>query len=411
LAHQPVPAGSRVAVLTNAGGPAILAADACEAAGLSLPVLTDSTIAALREFLPAAASPGNPVDMLATAPADHYRRAIPLLLADPMVDSLIVIFIPPLVTAGSDVAKAIVETTRPATKPVLATFLGASGATEALSPVPCFTFPEAAARALAHATAYGRWKARPTGTIKTFADCRPEEARAVVDRAAAAGGGWLAPQDAQALLTAFGIPAPETVFANSEDDAVAAAERVGYPVVLKGVGPTLLHKTESHAVLLGLADDTAVRLAYADLRARLGTALTSVLVQPMVRDGVEMFAGATLDPTFGHIVLCGSGGTLVELVNDAACGLHPLTDTSAQDMLDSVRGVARLRGFRGAPPADESALHELLLRLSALLAACPEIQEIDLNPVVVHSRGVHAVDVRVRVGAVPVRAARRRVEY
>ena len=411
LAHQPVPAGSRVAVLTNAGGPAILAADACEASGLTLPALAGQTIAALRAFLPQAASVGNPVDMLATASADHYRRAIPLLLADPAVDSLIVIFIPPLVTDTSDVAEAIVETTRRAAKPVLATFLGAIGASEALAPVPCFTFPEAAARALARAAAYGRWKTKPSGTVVTFTDCRTEDARAVIGRALPAGGGWLAPDDAQALVAAFGIPAVHTVVVDNEEAAVRAARGVGFPVVLKGTGPALLHKTESRAVALELTDEDAVRRAHADLVARLGTALTGVLVQPMVAPGTEMFVGATLDPTFGHIVLCGSGGTLLELVNDVACGLHPLTDTSAQEMLDAIRGVALVRGFRGAPRGDEAALHDLLLRVSALLAACPEISEMDLNPVIVHPTGLQAVDVRVRIAAPHVGAATRRVEY
>jgi acetyl coenzyme A synthetase (ADP forming)-like protein len=412
LAHQPLPGGSRVAVLTNAGGPAILAADACEAAGLSLPALSDVTIAGLRGFLPAAASVGNPVDMLATASADHYRRAIPLLLSDPSVDSLLVIFIPPLVTEASDVARAVVETTRGATKPVLATLLGATGAPAALAPIPCFTFPEAAARALARAVTYGRWKATPPGIVVSFADCRSDEARSIIARTLACGGGWLTPEDARSLVTAFGIPAVETIVAASEEATIRAARRAGYPVVLKGIGPTLLHKTESRAVILGLASESALRRAYRKLVSRLGAALTGVAVQPMIATGVEMFAGATLDRTFGHIVLCGSGGTLLELVKDVACGLHPLTDRSAQEMLDSIRGVALLRGFRGGPSRDEPALRELLLRLSALLEACPEIAEIDLNPVVVHESGVDAVDVRVRIGAREVGGVpARRVEY
>lgn len=410
LAHQPLPAGSRVAVLTNAGGPAILAADACEAAGLSLPALSDETVARLRGFLPAAASVGNPVDMLATASADHYRRAIPLLLSDPSVDSLLVIFIPPLVTEASDVAAAVVETTRGTTKPVLATFLGATGAPEALAPIPCFTFPEAAARALARTVTYGRWRANPPGTIVSFSDCRVDDARSIVARALP--GGWLMPDQAQSLVAAFGIRAVETIVAKTEEETVRAARKVGFPVVLKGTGPTLLHKTESRAVVLGLADEAALRRAYATLASRLGAALTGVIVQPMIATGTEMFVGATLDPTFGHIVLCGSGGTLLELVKDVACGLHPLTDRTAQEMLDSIRGVALLRGFRGGPSRDEPALRELLLRVSALLEACPEIAEIDLNPVVVHESGVDAVDVRIRIGVLDVGGAHaRRVEY
>jgi acyl-CoA synthetase (NDP forming) len=411
LAHQPVPAGSRVAVLTNAGGPGILAADACEAAGLTLPIVEETTAASLRAFLPAAASIANPVDMLATASADDYRRAIPLLLADPGVDSLLVIFIPPLVTDADDVARAIVETTRRARKPVLATFLSAKGAPASLAPVPSYTFPESAARALAHAVGYGRWRAKPVGAVKTFTDVCPTEARAVVDGALSGGGGWLSPADAQALLRAFGISVPSTTIATNVDMAIDAARAIGFPVVLKGIGPTLLHKTESRAVAVGLDDEAALRHAYADLTSRLGDALTGIVVQPMISQGAEMFVGATMDPTFGHVVMCGGGGTLLQLVNDVACSLHPVSDVAAQEMLDSVQGIELLRGFRGAPRADEAALRDLVLRVSALLDVCPEIVEMDLNPVLVLRTGVQAVDVRVRVCREDPTPPSRRVEY
>jgi acetyl coenzyme A synthetase (ADP forming)-like protein len=411
LAHQPLPAGGRVAVLTNAGGPGILAADACEAAGLTLPVLTESTAASLRAFLPAAASVANPVDVLATASADDYRRAIPLLLADPQVDSLIVIFTPPLVTHADDVARAIVETTRRAHKPVLATFLTAKGAPASLSPVPCYTFPESAARALARAARYARWRATPPGACRLFADIRPSEARAIVARALSAGGGWLNASEAAALLDAVGITTTWTVAAAHIEAAVEAARQIGFPVVLKAAGPTLLHKTEARAVAIGLANEDAVRRAYADFVARLGDALTGVVVQPMISNGTEMFVGATLDPTFGHVVMCGGGGTRLELLKDVACGLHPLTDATAQEMLDSLRSIQLLRGFRGAPHGDEAALRELMLRLSALLDVCPEVVEIDLNPVIVLSSGIQAVDVRVRVSREEPRPPSRRVEY
>lgn len=398
LAHQPVPAGPRVAILTNAGGPGILAADACEARGLVLPTLAETTLASLRGFLSHAAGLSNPVDMLATASADDYRRAIPLLLADPAIDSLLVIFTPPLVTQAADVAQAIVDTADRSRKPVLATFLTAKGAPAVLAPVPCYVFPESAARALARVVEYGAWRARPEGTRRLFTDVRAEDARSIVERALATDTEWLPAAECNGLLTAFGITVAPAAIALSEEEAAGAALRLGYPVALKAAGPAILHKTEAHAVILNLADESAMRAAYRDLTSRLGSGMTHALVQPMVAGGVEILVGASMDPTFGHVVLCGSGGTLVELIGDSVCRLHPLTDRDADDMLQQMRGGVRLRGFRGAPPADERALCEMLLRVSALLDACPEILELDINPVMVLRRGVCAVDVRIRIG-------------
>ena len=396
LAHQPLPAGPRVAILTNAGGPGILAADACEAHGLTLGTLAPGTVAALRTFLPSAASVGNPVDMIASATAEQYRRAIPLLLADPGVDSLLTIFIPPLPSSAHDVARAIAETTSRSPKPVLATFFGAAGVPDILAPVPCYAFPEGAARALAHAVNYSAWRAQPAGEIATLANFNADAARAIIRRAATNQDGWLEPLAAGALMEACGIQTAPTRVVVDADGALAAARQLGFPVVLKGVGPALLHKTEARAVLVGLSDESAVLNAYHALDRRPD--VTQVLVQPMIRDGVEMFVGATLDPSFGHIIVCGSGGTMVELLHDTSCRLSPVTDLAARDMLDETRASALLRGFRGARPVDEAAFRDVLLRTSALVQACPEIAELDFNPVIVTPSGATVVDARVRLG-------------
>jgi len=411
LANQPVPRGNRVAILTNAGGPGILAADAAEALNMTVPRLAPSTVAALRAFLPAAASIGNPVDMLATASADDYRRAIPLLLADPDVDALLTIFIPPLVTDPEDVAKAIVDSVRRSDKPVITTFLGAQGAPASLDPVPCYAFPESALRALAHAATYGKWRSAPAGSTRTFVDARRDTARDIVDRAVASGGGWLSPLDGVALLSAFNIPAAPTFSAATPNEAVVMGTVAGYPCVMKAVGPGILHKSELHAVVLDIADEAAARAAYIDLSSRLGDAMTGVVVQPMVQDAVEMFVGVTLDATFGHVIVCGTGGTLVELLRDSVCRLHPLTDESAREMLDTVRGIVLLRGFRGSPRCKEEALHDMLLRVSALVDCCPEIVELDLNPVMVTPSGAQVADARIRVERGSVPAPSRRIRY
>ncbi len=394
LAHQPLPAGRRVGILTNAGGPGILAADACEGFGLMVPPLAETTMAALREFLPASASVANPVDMLATASADDYRRAIALLLRDPAIDSLLTIFIPPLVTDPAEAAAAITACARDSSKPVLATFFGAAGVPEILSPVPCYTFPESAARALAHAASYAAQRVAPLGTRPYFADIDRPAARAIVQRARSTGGGWLSALGCEALLRAAGIPTAGTHVVRSAAEACSIARDIGYPVVLKGSGPGILHKTEARAVHTALADDRSIGDAYRAL-ARNPDVL-QVLLQPMIR-GVEMFVGASFDPKFGHAIVCGSGGTLVELLRDTSCRLAPLTDVAASEMLDELRGIALLRGFRGAPMADEAALRDVVLRVSALLELCPEIQELDLNPVIVSAAGATAVDARVRI--------------
>jgi acetyl coenzyme A synthetase (ADP forming)-like protein len=392
LAHQPLPAGRRVGILTNAGGPGILAADACEGFGLTVPALAPATVAALRAFLPVSASVGNPVDMLATAPADDYRRAIPLLLADPAIDSLLTIFIPPLVTNATDVARAITDGARGSSKPVLATFFGASGVPGILSPIPCYMFPESAARALSHAVAYATQRTAPAGTAPEFPDIDRGTVRSISDQAREAGGGWLSPTASDTLLRACGIPTAGAHVVHSAAEACSVARKVGFPVVLKGAGPTILHKTEARAVHASLKDDAAVVEAYRTLSEN--PAVEQLIVQPMVR-GVEMFVGVSRDEKFGHAIVCGSGGTLVELVHDISCRLAPLTDVSAREMLDELRGIALLRGYRGTARCDESALLDIVLRLSALVELCPEIRELDLNPVLVSHNGATAVDVRV----------------
>ena len=411
LANQPVPRGRRVAILTNAGGPGILAADACEAQGLELPALSPTTAAALRAFLPAAASVGNPVDMLASASPEHYRQAERILLADDGIDSLLVIFIPPIASNADAVAAAIVEGAAGARKPVLATFMSARGAPPVLAPIPSYPFPESAVVALARAAAYGDWKHRPVGAVPALTGIDAARARDVVDRSLQQGGGWLGPAEAEELLAAFAIPLAPMRVARTETSAAAAARSLGFPVVLKAVGPTILHKTEIGGVRLDLADEAAVRAACRDLKKRVGAALTDFLVQTMVPGGVEVIAGVTHDPTFGPLVLYGSGGTLVELMGDVAFRLQPLTDIDVDAMLGEVRGTALLRGYRGAPAMDEAALKDLLLRLSGLVDACPEVRELDLNPVKVLPRGLRVVDARVRIARRPVLPPSRRIAY
>lgn len=400
LAHQPLPRGPRVAILTNAGGPAIMAADACEAAGLELATLDDRTVQALRGFLPPAASVANPVDMIAGADANDYQRAMKALLDDPNVDNVLVLFVPLHPGSPERVARAIRESVPQAcAKPVLATFLSAQGMPPELSGIPSYRFPEGAVTALARALRYARWRSRPAGRRAEFHDIDETQARSIVESVRQRGGGWLTAGEAHGLLGAAGIPFARAHVADSLESARRAARSIGYPVVLKAVGPSILHKTEVGGVVLNLADDAALERAFRDLARRLGERMSAVLVQQTIRKGVEVLIGATFDETFGHIIAYGPGGTLVDLIEDVALRLVPLTDLDAADMLAEVRATRLLRGWRGAPAADEAVVREIVLRLSALLDLCPEIEEVDFNPTIVLEQGAFVVDARVRVGS------------
>jgi acyl-CoA synthetase (NDP forming) len=392
LSAQPVPRGRRVALVTNAGGLGILAADACESAGLELPQPSDATRAALAEVMPAEGSSANPIDLLGGATAESFAAALPPVLADPAFDAVIALFVPTVGSNEEEVGVAISRAAATAVdKPVLCTFVSAKGAPASLrsaADVPAFAYPEAAARALGRAAERGAWLRRPAGTTPQL-DCDREKAQTVVEEAVATGGGWLAPEQARRLLEAYGIPlVPERV-ATTAAEAVAAAKDLGFPVVLKTTTPGA-HKTEDGGVALDLGDEPAF-LAAAE---RIGTPL---LVQPFVHGGAELLAGAVQDPVFGPLVAFGPGGVLAELIGEAQFRLAPLTDLDAEELVRTGKAGRLVAGFRGTPAADEAALVDLLVRLSLLVRDLPEVAELDLNPVLALPDRCLAVDARVRV--------------
>ncbi len=404
LANQPLPVGGRVAILTNAGGPAILAADACEAGGLEVPPLSDDTRAKLQTFLAPEASTANPVDMIASAGADEYAKGIRVLAADPNVDAVIVMFTPPLVTRASDVARAIRAAVGdlPRRIPVLAVFLSLAGVPKELSDdrvrIPSFSYPEDAARALAHVVRYARWRTRPSGTVPRFT-ARADDADALLDAALARGGGWLTPAEVSSLFACYGLPLIASRTVATPEAAAAAAVQFGGLVALKVIAPTLVHKTDIGAVRLRLAAaevDFEARRLGESVRAH-GHEPTGYLVQPMAPTGVELLLGVVQDPTFGPVVACGAGGVTAELLKDVTVGVAPITDLDAHDMVRSLRTFPLLDGFRGAQKCDVASVEDALLRLSALVERHPQIAELDANPLVVHATGAVIVDARVRV--------------
>jgi len=404
LARQPLPSGSRVAIVTNAGGPAISCADACGAAGLHIEPLQESTRRALADRLPPAAAVANPVDMLAAATSADFRRTIETVAADPGVDAIIAIFLQALPGRGADtVMRAVRAAARRTAVPVLAVVMtpGPEGSTgEGDSDVPVYETPEHAARALGHAARHARNRQRRPPEAGPPAGIDADAAAAVIARALGAGPGWLSFEDTTALLGAYGLPLAPAHVARSAHGAGRWAAALGGQVALKAIVPGLLHKRDAGAVRLDLHGASPVMRAARELRSTLerdGNAVDGFLVQAMAPPGVEMLVGVVSDAHFGPVVACGAGGTAVELLGDVQVRLAPVAPIEATDMVHGLRTFPLLDGFRGAPRADIAALEDVVVRIGWLAATHPEIAELDLNPVVVSPTGAVVVDARVRV--------------
>jgi acetyl coenzyme A synthetase (ADP forming)-like protein len=406
LGSQPLPAGNRVAILTNAGGPAILCADACEAAGLVVPPLPAGVRAELAQFLPAAASTANPVDMLAEANGDDYRHAIGILAGCAEIDSVIVVFTPPLVTQPSEVIRAIHTASKelPRPLPLLSVFMSKQSAPRLIHSgdvtIPHYPFPEEAARALALATGYAVWRATPDEPLPDLDGIDRDRAAAVIAATLAEDPGWMAPAAVAELLACYRIPLVETRIAAGARDAGRAAHELGSAVALKAIAPGVLHKSDAGGVRLGLRGSSAVERAAGEMAtsfAKAGHPIEAFQVQPIVEPGIEMIVGVVQDQHFGPVLACGAGGTATELLKDVAVRITPITRGEAGRMVRSLKTYPQLDGYRGAPKADVAALEDVLLRVSALVEAHPQIAEMDLNPLVVHPAGAMAVDARIRL--------------
>jgi acetyl coenzyme A synthetase (ADP forming)-like protein len=387
LSTQPLPAGRNVAIVTNAGGLGILCADACEGAGLELVPLREETRAALTEVAPPEASLQNPVDLLGSATAETYSRALPHIVADDGVDAVIVLFVPAAQVTADDVAAAVRETQGgSASKPIVPVFIAAE------MPAGSFTYPESAARALGRAAERADWLRRPAGSVPPV-DVDREAAAEVVGRALERSNDvWLAGPEIRLLLDAYGIALVPERFVAGPEDAVEAAMELGFPVVVK-TAEAGAHKTDTGGVLLDLKDADAVRAAAHAIDG-------SLLVQPMIGEGVELLAGIVQDPVFGPLVAFGPGGIYAELIGDAGFRIAPLTDVDADELVRGGKAGRLVAGFRGRPAADAAALVDLLHRLSRLGEDFPEVAELDLNPVAGLASGCLALDARVRIGQV-----------
>jgi acyl-CoA synthetase (NDP forming) len=406
FASGPLPAGPRVAILTNAGGPGVLCADALEGCGLRAPEFSADLQQSLRERLRPEAAAGNPIDLVASVDPAEYKHCLELLLASEEIDAIIAIYLPRVSGTSGAIAAAMRDVAKSTShqKPVLAVFVQPDAAPRELSQdgirIPAFRYPESAANALAGAVQYEQQRQRPEGRIPHFADVRAADVRKIVERALeqlGSEGGWLAPADVQQLLIASGFSVPLWEIAEGPEQAVAAARHFGGSVVLKAVAPGLIHKVAVGAIVLDVQGDDAVRDSFHRLRTSIKDC-RRVFVQQFIRDGSEFLIGATRDATFGPLIAFGAGGTGVEIMQDIAFRLHPLTDCDAVDLISDTR-IGRLVEDTPEKSPLAAALRETILRVSTLLSTAPEIVELDLNPVkaIASPLSITVVDARVRL--------------
>lgn len=406
FAYQPLPAGKRLAIVTNAGGPGILATDACERKGLELASFTPATIAKLRDYLPRAANVYNPIDVIGDAQADRYEVAVEAALADPNVDSLLVLLTPQAMTEIDETAMATVRAGQNGSKPVLASFMGGEAVQSGLNilregRVPNYTFPERAVEALVAMNRYRDWKLTPEERPSRMTVDR-EAAAAVIERARAAGRTTLGDLEARGVVEAYGLRLPANKLATSAGEAVQFANEIGYPVVMKIVSPDILHKSDAGGVRVGVKDEAEVTAAYNAIRAnalryKRDAEIWGVAVQEMVKPGREVILGVTHDAQFGHLIMFGLGGIYVEVLKDVSFRVAPLSRREADAMVHEIRSFPLLGGVRGQPPADLPAVVDALQRVSQLVTDFPEIIELDVNPLVVNPMGGGAIAVDARI--------------
>jgi acetate---CoA ligase (ADP-forming) len=406
ISYQPALPGDRIAILTNAGGPGILATDALERAGMTIARFKNETIQNLEQYLPDAASAADPVDVLGDARADRYQFALKTVADDPNVDGLLVVLTPQAMTEIDETAKAIGEITRQIEKPVLSCFMGEARVESGIAilnhyGVPNYPFPERAARAFRAMADERENRKRPNPEFVHF-DVDKAAARRVFERVRSENRVSIGDFEARAILEAYGMKIPESEVAKTPDDAIQIANAIGYPVVLKIASPDILHKTDVGGVKVGLENAEDVRDAFELMTYRAQryvpeARLLGCLVQAMVpAGGLEVLVGMNRDPQFGPLVTFGLGGIYVETLKDVTFRIAPFSTQEAQEMLSEIRAHALLDGVRGKPAVDKEAIVDTLLRIGQLVQDFPEIAELDINPLTVYPRdqGAIAIDMR-----------------
>ena len=404
-AYQPMPSGDRLAIVTNAGGPGVMATDAAVRVGLSIPRFNEETTDKLKAALPATANVKNPVDVIGDARADRYGAAVEAVLEDPNVDQALVILTPQSMTDIDSIAEGVCKLHKNATKPIACSFMGAADVGSGIrllqnDHIPHYIMPEWACEAMADVQRIRQWREQPIGQPEPL-DVDRKAVEAILNRA---GEGYLGEQQALDIMAAYGLPVPAHRLCTTADEAVAAAEQFGYPVVLRVISPQIVHKSEVHGVALNLKDADAVRNAFDEMWQRVSqlvpeAEITGLLVRPMIPSGYEVILGAKRDPSFGPTVMFGLGGIYVELFKDVTFGLAPLDRHTAARMVRQVKACSLLEGARGGVCADIEGIQDCLVRVGQLIADFDRIVELDVNPLIAGpvNVGNMVADVRIRL--------------
>jgi len=414
LSTQPLPRGRRLVIITNGGGPGIIAADTASRNGLEIVELSQDTIEKIKPVLKRDINLGNPLDTTAGATADEYEGILKVLAADKDIDAVLAIFIPPIVVETEEMEEAI-RRAAPVfwryKKPMLTCFIGQKGLSIRFGSrgryIPCYMFPEEAVISLKRATEYAEMRRKPRGKVPPIKGINKARAREIIEsamRKSAERPLWLSTEDIAGLLDCYRISRVNIVVAGSAAQAKAAAAKIGFPVAVKLESPTITHKTDVGGVVLNVNSEKEVEQAFNTIRTNLEKQgklkeMTGVTVQPMVKEGVEVIVGVTQDPTFGPLIMFGSGGIYAELIKDFVLKLQPITDVDAAEMIGSLKMSRLFEGYRGSLPSDTNAIKDLLLRVSALVEGVPEIAELDLNPVkcLAQGEGYRVIDARIMV--------------
>jgi acetyltransferase len=412
FSSQPLPRGRNIAIITNSGGPGILATDSCIRHNLNVAPLSPATKAKLRKILPSTASLNNPVDLIAEAQAEQYEASLRAVVRDKKIHSAIVILTPTAFTKVDRISSAIVKVTKASRKPVVCCLLGVYDVSKGIeileeNGLPDYRFPESAARVLAEMRNFAQWLKRPQTEVKTYR-VQKTKARQIIDSIRQEGRHFLLEQEAYEVLKAYNFPVVRSILAQSEEEAVEAAEKIGFPVVMKIASPDIVHKFDYGGVKLDLQDKNEVRLAYREirdsvLRLKPGARIAGLIVEEMVRAGKEVILGMNRDPQFGPLLMFGLGGIYVEALEDVSFRLAPIREYSALAMIKKTKTHKILEGFRGGSVYDIEAIADCLKRLSQLVVDIEDIQELDINPLLVFEKGkgCRIVDARIVIGRAP----------
>ncbi len=400
---QAAPEGNRVGIITNTGGPAIIATDELIDAGLEIPPLSEKSETFLKEKLYAAASVNNPVDVLATANAGHFRAAMDALMTDEGIDSVFMTVVTPFFVDNEAVAREIAAVNQEGKKPIIVNLMTDrrqwTGPTNILREggVPEYSFPETAARALVAMSEYSRLKSREPGTVKKYEDIDGKAAVAVLKEAPASKYEFLTQKEAYKLLDAYKIPVVPYSVVESAEKAAQAADKLGYAVTIKVDSPEVIHKSDAGGLALDVRDKNHLNTEMARMSDTFGKFKPKWIVQKFMPDATEVIVGAKAIPGLGHAVVFGLGGIFVEVIKDVRFKLTPVTDTEAKEMVSSIKGYPVLTGARGQKAVSLEALYEIIQRTSQLLTDNPQIKELDLNPVLAFEDGAYVADVRISI--------------